>query len=648
MRSSPISRKEFLTATAVASGTSLLAGCDFFSTKAQQEGQEATGKKGREAPLLAQRVKRGDLPPVDQRLPKKPLVVKPFDRMGGYGGTWYTVEASTDTSWWWMTIVNDHLVKWDPDWKTFVPNVAESFEIIDDGREYVFQLREGMKWSDGEPFTADDLVFWYEAILLNKKLTPDISTEISVDGKPPVVEKLDDYKVKFTFTKPFGIFLHSITQHYPTFYLLPQHYLKQFHPDYNPDVEELVKENEVPDWVELFYQKMDNLNNPDLPVITGWVPKNAYSSGSRQEWERNPYYYKVDPEGSQLPYIDTVIFTLYKDPEPLLLEAANGNVDLYTRTEVTTPQNKPVLARSATSGGYKLYDVTNSNHNMMGICLNLTHPDPDKREMYQNKDFRIGLSYAIDRQEIIDAVFQRQGEPWQTAPRPESPLYDEEMAKQYTEFDLDLAVKHLERAGFTEVNAEGRRLDKQGRPIAITVMTQTRYPIMVSVLELMTATWRKAGIELVINNVHEALFGTRLEANKYDCALDVGELGHKGMVSDPRWFFPTAGSSYARLWSNWYEGITPQEEPPEVVKRQADIYRNEVVAKGDLTDQLDGMRKVGDIAKEEFWTMGISLPVGYFLVVTDRMQNVDTDMWIAFQCPYPAVTNPSQYFIEEG
>ncbi|MBE1609340.1 ABC transporter substrate-binding protein [Actinopolymorpha pittospori] len=636
------SRKEFMALGATLAGAVVLPGCSALSMKPATKGRSVTGAKGKEAPILEERVRAGDLPPVAERLPKNPLVIEPLDSTGVYGGSWRTVLESTDASWLWMTVCHDHLISWDPTWSKIVPNVAESYEIIGDGKEYRFRLREGMRWSDGQPFNADDLVFWSEKILRNKKLTPVLPKPLQMDDKAVAVEKLGEYEVKFVFAEPNALFLQQIAIHGPPFRLLPRHYLEQFHQDFNPDVGD--------DWDQVFLQKIDELNNIDLPVLTGWVPANPHGDGDRMVWERNPYYFKVDPDGSQLPYIDTVVFTFRVEQGSLILQAANGDVDMYMRSEVTVPKNKPVLARGRESGNYRLVDVRDPNHNTMGICLNLTHEDPAKRRMYQNKDFRIGLSHAINRQQIIDLVYLTQGKPWQTAPRPEAPFYkSSDMGEQYTKFDIELAKQHLDKAGYSDHDGDGNRLGSDGKPIVISVLTQSRYPDMVDVLEFMKGTWAQVGIELRIDNASPELVSTRLDANKFDCTLDHGELGYIDMVSDPRWLFATGGSSYAPLWSRWYEGGDPQEEPPEAMQRQAAIYREKVIASSDVDTQYEGIREIIEIARDEFWTMGIALPGGAYAVVSDRIRNVpgDNAMWLSFKCPYPAVTNVSTYYIAD-
>ncbi len=133
----------------------------------------AAAGKYKEAPALAALVKDGKLPPVDQRVSAEPMVVKPNAKIGQYGGRWRSgLLGRSDTPWLSRTMGNDTLLRWAPDLKSVVPNVAQKWEISPDGKEFTFYLRKGMKWSDGSPFTADDFVYWYEDIIMNDALTP--------------------------------------------------------------------------------------------------------------------------------------------------------------------------------------------------------------------------------------------------------------------------------------------------------------------------------------------------------------------------------------------------------------------------------------------------------------------------------------------
>jgi peptide/nickel transport system substrate-binding protein len=646
-----MSRRKFVRVGGGAlAGTYLVSGCSLFSTE-PGGGPRNTGSgkaKGREAPALAAQVKKGALPPVAERLPDEPLVLEPVDGIGQYGGTWHTaLLGPEDEAWLLRTLLaQDRLVGWDLDWEKIVPSVARDYQTNDDGTEYTITLRRGMKWSDGKPFTADDIMFWYEDVFANRDLTPVPAEYLTARGEPVVVKKVDDQTVTFTFAAPSGLFLQWLATYDTAFELLPRHYLEQFHPKYNPDIDSVVSSEGAEDWVDLFATKANLWANPELPRVHAWVPLNALGEGNRIVCERNPYYFKVDPDQSQLPYLDRVVFEVVTDEETLVLKASNGDFDMHAR-HVNTPKNKPVLARGREKGDYSFIELKNSYLNTITIHLNLTHKDPVKRQIFQNKNFRIGLSHAINRQEVIDIVYQRQGEPWQVAPRPEAPFADQEMGTQYTEYDPKLANEFLDRAGFSQRGPDGIRLGPDGKPISFAILAQTRYFEMFDALELMRKYWLDVGIDMQPQNVDGTLWNERVDANEHDGALDDGSPGYKDAILDPRWFFcgSTGGARYAPLWNNWYIGAGEREEPPEPMKRQMDIYRNELLTAVSTEAQIDAMRRIVQIAKEEFWIMGMSLPPNGYAIVKNTMHNVPKVMWEAARYPTPGPSNPSQYYL---
>jgi peptide/nickel transport system substrate-binding protein len=162
-----------------------------------------------EAPMLVKQVKAGKLPAIDKRLPPSPVVVKTFDKPGEYGGSWRRAYTGLSDLVGARRILYDPLVRWSPDYK-IVPNLAEKWEIAGDGRTFTFHLVKGVRWSDGEPFTADDIMFYIEDILLNKELTSTVPKWIAPGGSPPKVTKIDDHTIRFEFSEPYGLFLEQL------------------------------------------------------------------------------------------------------------------------------------------------------------------------------------------------------------------------------------------------------------------------------------------------------------------------------------------------------------------------------------------------------------------------------------------------------
>jgi peptide/nickel transport system substrate-binding protein len=367
--------------------------------------------------------------------------------------------------------------------------------------------------------------------------------------------------------------------------------------------------------------------------------------GDRVVAKRNPYYWKVDPDGSQLPYIDEFVNSIFNDPEVMLLKATAGEFDMQTRT-ITSLRNKPVLARSRSKGGYRFLDMVTANMNTAIISLNLCHKDPVKREIFRNRDFRVGLSHAINRKEIIVAAYQRQGEPFQPAPRPESDFYDEKLAKQYTAYDVDLANTHLDAAGYRERDSKGIRLGPDGSPIrfAVEIASQDYGFAWASVMDLVRGYWRKVGIDAAIRSEDSDLFYARKDANSFDAVVWQGDVGGMDPRLEPRYYMPYRDeSNFALPWAEWYQTHgAGGEEPPEQVRSQMRLY-DQMTAAADPDEQDRLLRQIIVMAREQFYAIGISLPPkGYSIVRTD-FHNVPT-MMIESDYPEPGPTNPEQYF----
>jgi len=607
-----------------------------------------------EAPGLAARVEAGEMPPVGERLPQNPLVVEPNERVGQYGGTWRMgLVGGSDGALLTRTIGHENLMRWDPAWEEVIPNIAESYEVSADSTTYTFRLREGMRWSDGEPFTADDIMFWYEDVLLNETLTPAPSAVYTAGDEVVTVEKVDDHTVRFTFAVPNGLFLQNLASPVSAVTAItsyPRHYAERFHEAYNPDVDALVKEAGAEDWVGFFESKVGPsgwAQNPEMPTLYPWVVSTGYGeSTTRVVAERNPYYFKVDPEGNQLPYLDRVLYTQFQESEVLLLSALAGEIDMQER-HLNTLSNKAVLTDNMAVGNYGFFDVIPDASSAMTISLNLTHRDPVKREVFQNKDFRIGLSHAINRAEIIDLIYVGQGEPFQPAPRPETELYSEELAKQYTEYDVALANEHLDRA-FPEKDAEGFRLGPDGR--RITFVVETFSGPGADTLELVRGYWREVGIDAQVRESDRSLVTTRMESNEHDAVMYFGGGGLKDAFLDGRWYLPSYNweSAFAPAWAFWYLRAPGGEEPPEAVREQFRLW-DAIRATADEAEQVALMEQVLEIAADQFYAIGIASTVPGIGIVKNNFHNVPDSMPStggAYNAPGP--TNPEQYFISSS
>ncbi|MEJ7839557.1 MAG: ABC transporter substrate-binding protein [Thermomicrobiales bacterium] len=616
------------------------------------------GMDFKEAPALADLVAAGTLPPVGERLPSEPLVVEPTEMVGKYGGTWRTaVLGGADQHVFQRYIGYDHLVRFSEEWDEVIPSLASAYEISADNRTYTFTLRPGHKWSDGEPFGVDDILFYVNDVTLNAELGVG-----QPDNNPFTVEKIDDVTFAVTFERANGLFMQQRlcgldsgwTQN-------PKHYLGQFHPTYNTtNLDQLVSEAGAADWVELFKTKGGVIpgspvnalwTNPELPRLHAWTMVEPYGVGTRVTFQRNPYYYKVDTEGNQLPYIDGINYDVVEDIQVLLLKALNGELDMHMR-HFCTLRNKPVLADGLEAAQLEFFDANPSIMNTDIYMLNQTHKNPALREIFQNKDFRIGLSYAINRQEVIDVVYVSQGEPWQAAPRVETPYYNETLAKQYTEYDVALANEHLDKV-LPNKDGDGWRLRPDGEKLTFVVEVPVagEFPEMVDTSSLIIPYWREVGIDVQAMTEDRSLFQARCDANDHDAAVWPGGSGLQDALLNPYNYMAFAGMRFGVPWVYWWtkpaEPLAEPEQGPEAIVAQQTLF-DQIRATADTEEQTQLLNEILTIAQENFWVIGVALPGMEYGIKKTNFRNVPmTGMPQASVYPNPGPSNPAQFFFDQ-
>lgn len=596
-----------------------------------------------EAPTLAEQVKAGKLPPVEKRLPANPMVVQPEEKTGIYGGTWHMVMLKQDRNFMFRTLGYEGLVRWDSQWTRVIPNLAQSIDVNDAVTEYTFHLRQGLRWSDGEPFNADDIMFWYDAVFMNKELTPAPAPYLVINGKPVVVEKKDNYTVVFRFAAPYGIFLQRLASPPAmTITNYARHYYTQFHKDYNPNIADMIAKEGVKTWTEVFLKKAPPFTTFNLywqaPTLNPWMlTSDFYGDANVLKATRNPYYWKIDTDFNQLPYIDNVEFAVVKDSAAMTDTAVKGLVDMQNRQlgiAITDPGNMK-------QGGYHLFNTVASDSNAVVISLNMNHTDPVKRTIFQNRDFRIGLSYAINRSKISKA------EPYQVAPVPESPLYNEQLAKQYTGYDVSKANAYLDKAGYTKRDTDGFRLGPDGNRIAFKIVRPDSLAPAAAALMQVQGDWKAVGIEITVQDMPRPDAEATYARNQFDATVWSGDGGFD-VILEPRYYFPYSNSSlYALLWAKWY--YSPQdptaEEPPAVIKQQMQLY-NQIQATADVDKQIALMKQILDIAADQFYVIGLYHPATGYGVIRNNFRNVPSTMPDSGNFPNPAPTNPCQYYID--
>ena len=608
----------------------------------------AAASKYGEAPMLAEMVAAGTLPPVEERLPKEPVVLEPVEEIGQYGGTWHKVRVGATENVMNSRMSYCNLVRWNIDGSQIIPNLAKSWEASDDGKTYTIYLREGTKWSDGEPFTADDLLFWFDDIQANTDLSPSFPNWLKAKGQPGKLEKVDDYTVRFVFPETHGLFLTYLASANGYDYAQSQaKYLKQFHISY-ADKDKLEAETKAADfefWYQYFASKRDPNVNLDLPVLWPWK-MTVIPPDEPMTVERNAYYWKVDSAGNQLPYIDKVEFALAENAETANMMALSGKVDMQLRHMLFS--NYPVFSQEAEKGDYRILTWTRGYITDCVIAPNVAHKDPVMREIIGDKRFRWALSLGINRDEINELIYLGMVEPNQVSPLPSAPMYSEEQAKNLTELDLERANSLLDEMGLTEKDANGVRLRSDGNPITINIEYAPVFGSWGDIAELLLGYWKELGIQVVVKEEDRTLFYSRKEANEHDMGMWTGSAEFNPMI-DPRWFMPLSVESvHAVPYAQWYaSGGTAGEEPPGDLRKVQELY-DDVAATADHDEQVSLFKEIIALNKENVWVIGACSAPPEVVVVKNNFRNVPESAVSDWHLLTEANTNHEQYFIRQS
>ncbi|WP_326884792.1 ABC transporter substrate-binding protein [Rhizobium beringeri] len=610
----------------------------------------------KEADILKTKVSSGALPALKDRLPENPLIVKPVESVGKYGGDWnMALVGGGSLSMLFRYQAYEPLLRYTPDWSGVTLNVAEAFDSDADSKVYTIRLRKGMKWSDGQPYTTADVKFWYDTVLTDKRVAVTGQGHWKSGGKPAKLDIVDEQTFKVTFDKPNGMFpLQVAWANSDHTTRCPKHYLEQFHIDYNPKADELAKERGFESWIVAFQAASgfqdDNaffLNSSKKPCLHAWMFTVAPGENTeRAIAERNPYYWKVDTEGNQLPYMDRIVYQMVADPQVLLLKTMQGEVDLMDQY-IATPNNKSVLYDAREQGGYDFYTLTSTEANVMNFIFNLNHNDETKRKLFRNKDFRAALSTALDRQALIDAVLVGQGAPAQPSIKKEDPLYNEQLATQFTAYDVDKANAMLDQL-LPKRDDQNFRLDEKGRRLTIIFEVDQARAIFLDLFQLVIPMFQAVGIDAQMRSMDRSLWETRVRQGRdFDAtAHQFGANGGIAAMLDPRYYVPTdSNAMYAPAWQLWY--LDPKnanaEEPPEETKKQLALY-DKLKATSDAAGQREIMKELLQGAADNFYVFGISQPPDGYGIVKNNMKNITKTMPNSFGWPTPAPTMPEQFY----
>ena len=575
-----------------------------------------------ETPSLEAAVKAGKLPPVAERLPQTPLVIAPLE-VGKPGGSLNMLMSSPKDTKMMVVFGYARLVAYTPDYK-LVPDILQSLDV-EDGRVFTLHLRPGHKWSDGQPFTAEDFRYWFEDMAGNKELfRSGLPEAMLAEGKGPKFEVIDPETVRYSWAKRNPLFLPALAGPDPLYIYAPAHYMKKFHTKYGDPkfIEEQVKAQRVRNWAALHTRLFHpyQADNPDLPVLDPWMVKTR-PPAERFVFERNPYFHRIDTAGHQLPYIDGVALVI-ADSKIIPAKTGAGESDLQAR--YLRFDNYTFLKEAEERENYTVRLWKTAPGAQLALYPNLNVNDPAWQKLMRDVRFRRALSLAIDRHEINQAIYYGLAIEGQNTVLPGSPLYDPAIRKEWSQFDIKAANKLLDEIGLTGRDG-GVRLLPDGRPLQIVVENAGESTEQSDVLELVRDTWAEAGIKLFSKPSQREIWRRRVYSGETMMSIDKGvENGLVTAELAPSEFAPTTQGQVE--WPKWGQYLETKGKAGEKIdvpeaEELETLYRKWFEAK-DLESRTAIWKKMLQVNADQLFTIGIVAGVLQPVVVSNRLHNV--------------------------
>ncbi len=609
-----------------------------------------------EPPILKEMVEKGELPPVAERVGPEPCVEHGRDGIGQYGGSWLRLnhlgvgDRCTYTT----------LVRFSPQGFPLVPHVAKSWESSPDYRQWTFHLRKGMKWSDGHPFTAEDIRYWFEDEMCNKTVGGTIPEVMKVNNKPGkvIVYPEDPYKITFSFPDPNGVFPAILATFAGTSIInSPAHYKRQFHPDFaKPEtIKILLQQTQMPSGRAL-YGHMGHGQNPSCPRLWPWVFR-AYKANPPETAVRNPYYHCVDTAGNQLPYMDQIMSDKCSQ-DIVAIKAAGGAVTFQSR--YLSYDQYTYLMDQRKKGNYQLYHWYGGDRSWFVLQPNLNrktspdHPDWEKkRDLMRNKTFRQAMSLAIKRESIIKAEYNYQSEVAQVAPGRESPFFHEKAFKAFTDFAPDRANKMLDSLGLTKRDIEGYRTFADGTRMTWYI-DYTRGLTSDRPVQFVVNDWQAVGVRTIPRQRDRTLWATEREGLLHDFNVWIANGEHYPLIQ-PRFFVPVQASFFSIGYFQWLrtgglEGdpeARGEELPKDHPLFKALMHYRKACATGDLDEQVRLFKPVLDIAAENVWTINVCATPPVLVVVNNKLRNVPDTSVYSWDFQSPGNASPEVWYLTE-
>lgn len=602
---------------------------------------------------LAQIPTETPLPPIEERLPKTPRVLNLAERglkPGRYGGSMRMLIGGQRDIRFMPINCYARLVGYNSDLK-LEADILEAYEVEND-RIFTFRLREGHKWSDGSPFTADDFRYVWDDVFHEKKLAKGgPPAGLMINGKPPRFEVIDARTVRYSWDDPNPDFLADQASPSPTRLMFPAAYMKQFHMRYQTKelLAQHIARERVDDWAAL-HQKMSRVvrpENPNLPTLDAWRNRTA-PPAERFVFERNPYYYRVDENGLQLPYIDKVMLDV-SSADLIAAKTGTGESDLQVTNLDFADYTFLKNAEQRYPLKVDLWKRTQGSR--MALFPNLNCKDEGWRNLFRDVRFRRAMSLAINRGEINKAVFYGLATESSNSILPDSPLFKPEYQKAWAAFDPDRANRLLDEIGLAMDDSEGMRRLPDGRLAKIIIEITGESTFETDALELIGDQLLQVGIKIYPHVAQRELLRRRVKGG--DAIMSVGGGLDNGVPTAdmaPKELAPTSDDQLQ--WSIWglhaLSGGSDGKAPdlPEA-KALLDLYSEWRKAEG-FDQRTDVWHKMLALFTDQVFTIGIVNATLQPVVQSSKLQNVPSKALYGFDpTSYLGVYLPDAFWYDE-
>lgn len=597
-----------------------------------------------EAPMLADLVQAGSLPALEERIPTaEDVYVEQVDaggnplEIGTYGGVINLLGAGG--SWGLSRPVLESIIHYNSD-GTYYANVIKSFEHNDDYTVWTFKLREGMKWSDGEDFNADDITFWYYMCHLTdydtKKSWPALMETVDDAEAWATLEKVDDYTVTWTFVNP----------KFPADFIengdfkwcwAPSHYLLDMIPDSVYVENQYWEKTGLSDEQVLLNAQAKGIdaatvgdlgkaiayywwNEDGIPNLNSYVLTTKEGNNSRDAQlcilERNPYFWKVDAQGNQLPYCDEIHFNATSEEGQDQLMFRSGELDII---EVAMQDIASLLADLGDQA--QLRELASTNWGSYLITFNYTCKEENYAELFKNPKFRQAISICVDREQVSGLLTEGFLEPGQCAPQEGNFGYDPEWETKWTEYDVDGAKALLEECGLV-MGADGFYDFADGTDFVLTLYTYTdsgadaAFPVF-------EQYYNKAGIKCATKDIEVSAFDTEIDNNDWYAVLGphtaIGGVSLKSRVQP---FVPIAQSAeWYGEYGTYYgtggqQGVAPEGDMAKLIE----IYEK-WKSTPDSAERDQYTLDIYNVHKENLWTIAYLKAAGAYSLVSSKIHN---------------------------